>query len=69
MVGRYSFYVRQDGEEWGEAVTTGSFSRDITEQQVTFPEKAGSFMRFVAHSEVNGNPSTSVAEISVLAVR
>jgi hypothetical protein len=69
MVGRYSFYVRQDGEEWGEAVTTGSFSRDRAEQQVTFPEKAGSFVRFVAHSEVNGTPSTSVAEIKILAVR
>jgi hypothetical protein len=69
MVGRYSFYVRQDGEEWGEAVTTGSFSRDITEQQVTFPEKAGSFVRFVADSEVDGKPSTTVAQINVLAVR
>jgi hypothetical protein len=69
MVGRYSFYVRQDGEDWGEAVTTGSFSRDIPEQQVSFPEKAGSFVRFVAHSEVNGKPWTSVAEINVLAVR
>jgi hypothetical protein len=69
MVERYSFYVRQDGEDWGEAVTTGSFSRDITEQQVSFPEKAGSFVRFVAHSEVNGKPSTSVAEITILAVR
>jgi hypothetical protein len=69
MVERYSFYVRQDGEEWGEAVTTGSFSRDTTEQQVSFPEKAGSFVRFVVHSEVNGKSSTSVAEITVLAVR
>jgi F5/8 type C domain/Fibronectin type III domain len=64
MVERYSFYVRQDGEDWGEAVGSGSFSRDITEQQVSFPEKAGSFVRFVAHSEVNGKPCTSVAEIS-----
>jgi F5/8 type C domain/Fibronectin type III domain len=69
MVGRYSFYVRQEGEDWGEAVTTGSFSKDMTEQQVTFPEKAGSFVGFAAHSEVNGKPSTSVAEITVLAVR
>jgi hypothetical protein len=69
MVERYSFYVRQEGEDWGEAVATGSFSRDITEQQVSFPEKAGSFARFVAHSEVNGKPCTSVAEIIILGVR
>jgi F5/8 type C domain/Fibronectin type III domain len=69
MVERYTFFVRQDGEDWGEAVTTGSFSRDITEQQVSFPEKAGSFVRLVAHSEVNGKPCTSVAEITILGVR
>jgi hypothetical protein len=69
MVESYSFYVRQEGQEWEDAVATGRFSRGVTEQQVTFPEKAGSFVRFVAHSEVNGQPSTSAAEISVLAVR
>jgi hypothetical protein len=69
MVGRYSFYVSNDGKDWGEAATTGTFSRNIAEQEVTFPGKDGSFVRFMAHSEVNGNPWTSVAEIKVLGVR
>jgi hypothetical protein len=69
MVGRYSFYVSEDGKDWGKAATTGTFSRDIAEQEVTFPGKEGSFVRFVAHSEVNGKPWTSVAEIKVLGVR
>jgi F5/8 type C domain/Fibronectin type III domain len=69
MVGRYSFYVSEDGKGWGKAVTTGTFSRDIAEQEVTFPGKVGSFVRFVAHSEVNGKPWTSVAELNVLGVR
>jgi hypothetical protein len=69
MVGRYSFYVSEDGKDWGKAVATGTFSRDIAEQEVTFPGKEGSFVRFVAHSDVNGKPWTSVAEITVLGVR
>ncbi len=69
MVGRYSFYVSEDGEEWGEAVATGMFSRGTGEQEVTFPEKIGSYVRFVAHSEVNGKPWTSVAAITILGVR
>jgi hypothetical protein len=69
MVGHYSFYVSEDGKDWGKAVTTGTFSRDIAEQEVTFPGKEGSFVRFVARSEVNGKPWTSVAEIKVLVVR
>jgi len=69
MVGRYSFYVSEDGEDWGEAVSTGIFSRGTGEQEVTFTEKIGSYVRFVAHSEVNGKPWTSVAEITILGGR
>jgi hypothetical protein len=69
MVGRYSFYVSADGQAWGKAVTTGTFSRDIGEQEVMFPGQEGSFVRFVAHTEMNGKSSTSVAEITVVAVR
>jgi F5/8 type C domain/Fibronectin type III domain len=69
MVARYSFYVSEDGMDWGKAVITGTFSRDAAEQEVTFTGKMGSFVRFVAHSEVNGKSCTTVAEIKVLGVR
>ena len=69
MVRRYSFYVSADGQEWGQAVTTGTFPRGSAEQEVTFPGKEGSLVRFVAHSEVNGKPWTSIAEITVLGFR
>lgn len=69
MVGRYSFYVSEDGQDWGNAVATGTFARGIAEQEVTFSAKTGSVVRFVAHTEVTGKPSTSVAEITVLGVR
>jgi F5/8 type C domain/Fibronectin type III domain len=66
MVEQYSLYVSEDGKNWGEAVTTGTFPRDIAVKEVTFPGKVGSFVRFVAHSEVDGKPWTSAAEIKVL---
>jgi quinol monooxygenase YgiN len=69
IVGCYSFSVSEDGKDWGKAVVIETFSRDTIEQQVTFPEKMGSVVRFVAHLEVNGKPSTSVAELNVLGGR
>jgi phospholipase C len=69
MVGRYRFYVSEDGKEWGQAVATGTFARDKAVQEVTFPGKEGSFVRFEALSEIHGNAWTSVAEITVLGSR
>jgi hypothetical protein len=69
MVGRYSLYVSEDGKDWGKAVIAGTFSKGLTEQEVTFLGKTGRFVRFVAHSEVNGKCWTSVAELNVLGVR
>jgi hypothetical protein len=67
-VARFSFYVSEDGEDWGEAVVTGAFSHDAAEKEVVFPKHLGSFVRLVAHSEMNGNPWTSIAEITVLGI-
>jgi F5/8 type C domain len=69
MVARYSFYVSENGVNWGRAVATGTFSRDPAEKEMVFPEKQGSFVRFVAHAEGNGMPWTSMAEINVLAMQ
>ena len=65
-VADYSIYVSEDGITWGEAVATGTFAGDTTEKEVTFAGKSGSYVRFVAMSEVNGNPWTSAAEINIL---
>jgi hypothetical protein len=69
MVARYSFYVSEDGINWGKAMMRGTFSQEAAEQEVTFTGKMGGFVRFVAYSEVNGKPWTSVAEIKVLGAR
>src|SRR6266511_5649395 len=65
-VAQFSFYVSADGVNWGSAVATGTFASNTSEKQVTFPARVGQYVRFVALSEVNGNPWTSAAEIDVL---
>jgi len=65
-VAEYSIYISKDGILWGEAVATGTFAGDTTEKEVTFAGKSGRYVRFVAMSEVNGNPWSSAAEINVL---
>jgi hypothetical protein len=65
-VADYSIYVSKDGITWRETVATGTFAGDTTEKEVTFTGKIGRYVRFVALSEVNGNPWTSAAEINIL---
>jgi hypothetical protein len=68
-VARYSFYVSDDDREWGEPIATGTFTQSMVEQEVIFPEKTGRLVRFVAHSELDGRPWTSVAELTILGRR
>jgi hypothetical protein len=65
---RYTIYVSMDGVQWGNAVTTGTWTTDATEKTPLFLGKTGRFVRFVAQSEVHGNPWTSAAEITILGV-
>ena len=65
---RYTIYVSMDGVKWGNAVATGTWTKDTTEKELTFLGKTGQFVRFVAQAEVNGNPWTSAAEINILGV-
>jgi hypothetical protein len=67
-VAQYSFYLSADGVNWGQPVATGTFAADTTEKRVTFPAKVGQYVRFVALSEINGNPWASAAEINVLEI-
>ena len=65
-VADYAFYVSNDGVVWGPPVTAGTFNADTAEKEVTFSGKIGQYIRFVALSEVDGNPWTSMAEIKIL---
>jgi hypothetical protein len=65
---RYTIYVSMDGVKWGNAVATGTLTKDDAQKELVFLGKKGRFVRFVAQSEVNGNPWTSAAEINILGV-
>ncbi|MBI4687070.1 MAG: discoidin domain-containing protein [Nitrospirae bacterium] len=65
-VGQYEFYVSMDGVNWGAAVATGTFVNSTAEKEVNFTQKTGKFIRLRAITEVNGNPWTSMAELSAL---
>ncbi|KOG19746.1 MULTISPECIES: discoidin domain-containing protein [Streptomyces] len=65
-VGGYEFYVSADGTNWGSPVATGTFAADATLKTVRFPATAGRYVRFRALSEVNGNPWTSCADLTVI---
>jgi hypothetical protein len=65
MVDDYEFYVSDSTSTWGAAVKTGSFGTTREATTVTFPAKAGRYIRFVGLSEVDGRAYTSVAELDV----
>ncbi|MGW8359556.1 discoidin domain-containing protein [Streptomyces wedmorensis] len=65
-VGAYEFYVSADGTNWGSAVATGTFATDATLKTIRFPAVSGRYVRFRALSEVNGNPWTSCADLTVI---
>ncbi len=63
-IGDYRFYGSSDGVTWGVPIATGTFANTADAQQVSFGGTR--YVRFVADSEANGNPWTSVAELIVL---
>ena len=65
MVKDYEFYVSTDRANFGQAVKTGSFGTGKAATTVTFPAKAGRYIRFVGVSEANDKAYTCVAELNV----
>ena len=61
----YHIYISADGAEWGAPVAIGSFVSSSAEQRVVFPPKTGQFVRLVALTSVNGNPTAAMAEINL----
>lgn len=62
----YEFYVGMDGSNWPNATAKGRFDNSNTEKEVIFAANVqGRYVRFVALSEVNGDPWASVAELNV----
>ncbi len=52
------------GDCWGVPVASGTFASDMTEKTVTIPTTPARFIRFVATSEIDGGPWTSMAALT-----
>ena len=67
MIGQFDFSVSPDGQAWGPVVDSGTFTpADFTQKTRAFMAKNGRYVRLIAYSEVNGNPWTTVAELTVV---
>ncbi len=63
----YAFFVSDDLDEWGEAVSQGAFRRpSASGTEIRFDPKKGRYIRLQALSELGGGVYTSVAELEVL---
>ena len=68
MVANWQFYAGTDKTNWGSPVASGVFGSDsdASEERVMFTRTTARYVRFVALSEINGNPWTSVAELRLV---
>ena len=66
MVATWQFYASTDKANWGTAVASGTFNADTSEERVMFTRTTARYVRFVALSEINGNPWASVAELRMV---
>ena len=65
-VGSYEIYVGTPGH-WDKAVASGEFDKGSDEVKVLFNKTiATQYVRFVALSELNKGPWTSIAELDIL---
>ncbi len=62
----YEFYVSDDGKDFGKPVKKGTFEDNKDKKTVTFDAKPCRFIKLRALSEINDNPWTSAAEITVI---
>ncbi|EDP70380.1 galactose oxidase-related protein [Flavobacteriales bacterium ALC-1] len=65
-VANYEIYVSNSTTNWGAPVSTGTWANDQALKTVNFPAVQARYLRFVALSEVNGNPWAAAAEIDVI---
>jgi hypothetical protein len=65
-IGDYEFYVSDDGTDFGQPVSKGTFASGKEKKTVTFEAKKCRFIKLKAISEVNSAAWTSAAEIGVV---
>lgn len=61
----FRVFVSEDGVNWGNPVSVGSFSSDLAEKSILFPPTFGQYVRLVSRSEVGGSITAAAAEVNV----
>ena len=62
----YEIYMSADGKEWGAPVAKGSWKNSGSEQTAKFRAPvSGRYLKFIALSEVAGQPFASLADLDV----
>ncbi len=68
-ISHYSFYVSEDGKQWGEVVSAGEFSNIRNSpilQTKSFEPRTGRFIKFIGEREINDKAFVSIAELGVI---
>ncbi len=64
-VSKYELYLSNDGKTWNEPVSRGEWGSNF-ERVAKFQKTKARYFKFVALSEINGNPWASAAELRFL---
>ncbi|SFF11840.1 discoidin domain-containing protein [Sunxiuqinia elliptica] len=59
----YELYVTSDKNNWGSAISKGTFPNSNAPQTIKIEGLTGRYVKLVANSAADGNPHTSVAEL------
>ncbi len=63
----FELYISEDNLDWGEPVSVGQFENTAAPQKIILENSiVGRYFRLVGISEVNGNPWSSAAELSLV---
>ncbi|MBN1953025.1 MAG: discoidin domain-containing protein [Bacteroidales bacterium] len=64
-IAEFELYLSADTANWGQLLAGGTLLNTSYEQQIEIEPTTGRYIRFVALSEVDGNPWSSMAEFNV----
>lgn len=65
QIADYELSLSRDDITWGAPVATGTWIKGLAKKSLRFDGQRARFVRLVALSEVDGNPWTSAAELTV----
>jgi len=64
-IANYELYISNDENDWGDAISTGTWENEGVEQKVKFDAKEGRYFKLKALSEVQGQNFASAGELYV----